>query len=104
MTSGRTSTTASNDDVALVLARGDVDLGRGDDVDLVLGDRLRRSTRGGRAGGRRPGRLGADAGLEELAGRLAGPEPGDADLPGDALEGGVDLLVELGLVDLDARP
>ena len=49
------------------------------------------------------GGVGAEAGLEQLAGRLAGPEPGDADLTGDALERGVDLLLELGLVDLDGE-
>ena len=50
-----------------------------------------------------PGRLRADAGLEQLAGRLAGPEPGDADLAGDALERGVDLVLELCVVDLDRQ-
>ena len=89
------------DDVALGLARGDVDLGRGDDVDLVLGHRLRVVLGQGVLEGLGPGRLGADAGLEDAPGRLARPEPGDAHLPGDALERGVHLLLELGLVDLD---
>ena len=47
--------------------------------------------------------LGAQPALEHLAGRLAGPEAGDADLAGDLAEGVVDRLVELVLVDLDGE-
>ena len=75
--------------------------GGGDDVDLVLVDRLGVVLGQGVLERLGTGRLGADAGLEQLAGRLAGTEAGDADLPGDALEGGIDLLLELRLVDLD---
>ena len=50
-----------------------------------------------------PGGGGADAGLEDPPGGLAGPEAGDARLAGDLAEGGVDGLVELGLVDLDRQ-
>ena len=46
----------------------------------------------------------ADAGIQELAGRLAGPEPGKADLLGYASEGGLDGNLELGLVDGDGQP
>ena len=48
--------------------------------------------------------LEADAGLEHLAGRLAGAEPGQAHLSGDALERGVDVLLELRFVDRDGQP
>ena len=47
--------------------------------------------------------LGAEPGLEHLAGRLAGPEARDADLLGDLLEGRVDGLLELACVDLDGQ-
>ena len=62
-------------------------------LDVVLGQ--------GVLQGLAPADAGAQPGLEDLAGRLAGTEPGDADLAGDLAEGGVDRLVELGLVDLD---
>ncbi len=85
------------------MAVGDVDLGRGDDVDVVLahgagvvlGKRLAQCLFAGDGD--------ADARLEHLARRLAGTEAGDADLAGDATEGVVDRLLELGLVDLDGN-
>ena len=49
------------------------------------------------------GRRDADAGLEDAPRRLAGAEAGQADLAGDLLERGVDVAVELGLVDLDGQ-
>src|SRR5690606_20865499 len=88
-------------DRALVLTRGDVEVGRRDDVDVVLDDRLAVEL-----GQRRLERLGAgvlaaELTLEELAGRLPGPEAGDAHLLGDLPPGGIDRRLELGLVDLD---
>ena len=101
MTSGRTSTTASNDDVALVLAGGDVELGLGDHVDVVLAQRLDVVL-----GQRVLERLGprvhrVDAGLEHLAGHLARPGTRDADLAGDSSRPASTLGLELVGLDGD---
>jgi hypothetical protein len=50
-----------------------------------------------------PGGLETDAGLEHLAGCLAGPEAGQAHLTSDATEGGVEILLELLLLDRDGQ-
>ena len=90
-------------DVARLLAAGDVDLGRGDHVDVVLDDG------GGVVLGERvlQGLLATDqwaeAGLEHLAGRLARPEAREADLLGDLLERGVHCALELPRLDLDGQ-
>ena len=103
-TSGRTCTTASKRDGAAVLARGDVDLGLGDGVELGVDHRLRVEV-----GQRFAQRLGAQCGgaaharLEHLARHLAGPEPGHAHLARQRAHDVGQGLVELGLVDLDAQ-
>ena len=85
------------------LARGDLDLRRRDDVDLLGDDRV-----GVEAGQPVLERLlapdlGAETRLEETAGRLAGTEPGDAHLVGELAERGVDRRFELGLGDRDVE-
>ena len=68
------------DDVALLLPGGDLDLGRVDRVDVVVVDRPH-VVLGERVLQRLlAADLGAEAALEHLSGGLAGPEPGDADL------------------------
>ena len=89
------------DDVALVLAGGDVDLGRGDDVDVVLGDGLRVVLGQRVLEGLGPGRLGAEPGLEELRGALPGRNPGMRTSRAMRLKAASTSLLELGLVDLD---
>src|SRR5690606_34651764 len=80
---------------------GDVDLGRSDHIDVVLDDRTRV------VGGKRlTQRLfatdaRAELRLEDAPGRLARPEARQTHLLRDALEGRVDLPLELCLVDLD---
>ena len=90
-------------DGAALVAAGDVDLRRGDDVDVVLDDGRgvvlrQRVLQRLLPSGQRP-----DAGLDDLAGRLAGPEALDAHLAGDLLERRIDGLLELLLVDLDGE-
>ena len=69
----------------------------------MLADRLGEVLRDGVAQRLLAGRGDADAGLEHAARRLAGAEPGQADLAGDLAERLVDVLVELGLVDVDRQ-
>ena len=90
-------------DVAVVLARGDVDLGRRDHVDrlrddglgVVLGQRVTQRLVAGD--------LGAELGLEEAPGRLAGAEPRHPHLVGDLAERGVDRTLEVGGRDGDVE-
>src|SRR5581483_7380688 len=95
-------------DRPLVLARGDLDLRRRDDVDVVLADRLR--VVGGQLFAQRllAADVLAELLLEDPPRRLAGPEPRQPDLAGDPAERGVEILFELRLVhldgDLDAVP
>ena len=63
-------------DRAVLLAAGDLDLGGGDQVDVVLADGLGEVLRDGVAQRLLAGRGEADAGLEHAARRLAGAEPG----------------------------
>ena len=86
-----------------LLAAGDLDLGRGDEVDVVLAHGPGEVLRDGVAQRLLAGGAEADAGLEHPAGRLAGAEPGQPDLAGDLAERLVDVAVELGLVDLDRQ-
>ena len=97
-------------DVAVVLAGGDLDLGRRDHVDVVLGDRVDVEL-GQRVAQRLLARdLGAEAGLEQPARRLARTEAGHAHLVRQLAERRVDRPlefvgrdrdVELDLVALD---
>src|SRR5437763_3291369 len=84
-------------------ARRDLDLGRGDGVDVLFLERLDVEV-----GERVPQRLfsrniRAEAGLEDAAWSFAGPEARDPRLAGDLAEGGVDRLVELALLELDGH-
>ena len=88
-------------DRTLVLAGGDLDVGRGDHVDVVLAHRLRVVRRERLAQRLFPTDVLAELRLEHAAGRLARPEARQAHLAGDAAEGGVEVLFELRLVDLD---
>ncbi len=91
-------------DRARVVARGDVDLGLVDRVDLGVGDRPcvelrqrladRLAAQGGGA---------AHPGLDDLSGHLAGTEPGDPDLAREPLQHVVERLVHLRFVDLDGQ-
>jgi hypothetical protein len=89
------------DDIAVLLAGGDVDLRRGDDIHIVLADRLGVVVGQRVAQGLLAGEAGAELGLQHLAGRLARAEAGDAHLTRDAAERIVDGGLELGLLDLD---
>ena len=90
-------------DVALFLAGGDVDLRRRDHVDVLGDDRLD-VVLGQRVAQRLVAcRLGADARLEQLAGRLAGPESRDLHLLGQLAERGVDGALEVGGGDRDVE-
>src|SRR5207302_2726727 len=82
-------------DVALLLPGGDLELGRGDRVEILGLDGLQVVVGHGVADGPFPGDPGAEMGLEEPAGRLPGPESGDPHLPGQLAEGGVDGRLEL---------
>src|SRR3546814_7250936 len=82
-------------DVAVFLAARDVDLRGRDDVDVVLDDRRGVVLGQGVLEGLLATHKGPEARFEDLAGRLARPEAGQADLLGDLLEGGGDGLVEL---------
>ena len=82
--SGRTSTTASKASGPALLARGDVDLGRGDRVDLGVGHGLGVEVGQRLAEGLGPqGHGPAHAGLEHLAGHLARTEARDPHLAGE---------------------
>ncbi len=82
-------------DVALFLAGGDVDLRRRDDVDVFGDDRLG-VVLGERVAQRLVARdLGAHAGLEQAAGRLAGTEARHLDFLRQLAERGVDGLLEV---------
>ena len=91
-------------DVAALLARRDLDLGDRDRIDLlgvdrldvVLGDRVLQ--------GLLAGDVGAEAGLEQLARRLAGTEARDADLFGELAERGVQRGLELVSRNTDVEP
>ena len=78
-------------------------LGRGDQIDVVLADRLAEVPRDRVAQGLLAGRADADAGLEHPPWRLAVAEAGHLDLAGDLLERQIDVTIELGLVDLDVQ-
>ena len=84
-----------------LLAPRDLDLGRGDGVDGLILDSLDVVVGQGVTERFLACHLGTEPGFEEAPRRLAGPEAGDAGLAADLAEGGVDGLVELGLVDLD---
>ena len=90
-------------DDPFLLAAGDLDLRCGDEIDVVLADRLAEVSRDRLA--QRLLACGADAdpGLEHPAGRLAVAESGQFHLAGDGLERLVDVTIELGLVDLDVH-
>ena len=88
-------------DRPFLLAGDHIDLRRGDDIDLMGLDGVGVVLRQGVVQGLGSARPGTEAGLQQTPGRLAGAEPGDADLTRDLLERGIDGLLELLLVDLD---
>ena len=86
-----------------LLAGGDVDLRGCDDIDIIVSHRLR-VVDGQRVTKRLdPARLLAEPCLEDATRSLAGAETGYPNLPGDLAEGGVNILLELLLVDLDRQ-
>ena len=90
-------------DIALFLARGDVDLGRRDHVDVLGLDRLD-VVLGQRVAERLVARrLGAHSRLEQPAGGLAGPESRELHLLGELAERGVDGALEIGRGDRDVQ-
>ena len=86
---------------ALVLARRDLELRRGDGVDFVFLDRLVVVGRQRLAQRLFPTDVFAQLGLEDAAGRLARPEARETDLLRDPPERGIDVLLELAFVDFD---
>ena len=90
-------------DVAVLLAGGDVDLGRRDHVDVLGLDRLDVVLGQRVAQGLVACRLGAESRLEQLAGRLAGPESRELHLVGELAERGVDRALEIGRGDRDVE-
>ncbi len=90
-------------DRAGLFAVGDLDLGGGDQIDVVLADRSRQILGHGVAQRLFAGRAEPDAGFEHLAGHLAGTESGEVDLLRQQLERLVDVLVELRLFDFDVH-
>ncbi len=87
----------------LLVASGDVDLGRRDHVDRVLAHRVDVELRQALAHGLFAGDAGSQLRLEQTSRCLPGPEPGNADLLGDPAKRGVEFLVELGFVDRDRQ-
>ena len=85
------------------LAGRDVDLGRGDGVDVVIPQAPGSSSRAGRRGGLRTAPSPCPTGPRGCAGVPCRAKARDADLPGDLAEGGVDGLLELLLIDLDRQ-
>jgi hypothetical protein len=90
-------------DETVLLPSGDLDLGGGDQIDLVLADRLGQVRRDRVAQRLLACRRDADAGFEHPSGHLAVPEAGKLHLAGDRAERLIDVLVELGLIDLDVQ-
>src|SRR5439155_17948638 len=82
-------------DVAAFLSGGDVDVGRGDRVEVLRLDGVGVVPGEGIPERLVAGDVGAEAGFEELAGRLAGAEARDLDLSGQLAERGVDRPLEL---------
>ena len=86
-----------------LLARGDLDLGRGDHVEVLAHHGVGVEARQPVLERLLPADLGTEAGLEQAARGLAGPEPGDAHLVGELAERGIDRRFELGLRDRDVE-
>ncbi len=85
------------------LSPGDLDLGGGDDVDVVLANGLGEIARNAVVQCLTPRRLEADTGFENATRGLALPESGKAHLACDLGESGIDVTVEVGFVDLDRQ-
>ena len=90
-------------DRTFLLAARDLDLRRGDDVDVVLADRLGEVLRDRVAQRLLARRADADARLEHPSRRLAVAEAGQPHLAGDGLERPVDVAIELVFLDLDVQ-
>ena len=88
-------------DRTILAARGDVDLGRRDHVDVVLADGLRVVLGECLAQRLLTRRGAADARFEDATGCLAWTKPGNAHFACDATKRRVHRFVELRLVDLD---
>ncbi len=87
----------------VVFARGHIDLGRGDRIDLGLTEGGGVVIGQGLTKGLLTNPAATHTGLEQLAGRLARPEAGNPDFTRDFAEGGVDRLIELEFLDLDRQ-
>jgi hypothetical protein len=90
-------------DVAVFLTRGDLDLGRRDDIDVVLVDRFHVVLRQRVLQGLLTRHLAAETRLEQAPGRLAGTKAGDANVPGELAKCIVDRALELGRGDHDVQ-
>ena len=86
-----------------LLPRGDVDLGRRDDIDVVFDHRLGVIDRKGLTQRFLSADVDTEPGFEHLARRLARSEPRQANLLGKAFERGVDFTLELSGIDLYAE-
>ncbi len=94
---------ASNCDLAVFLAAGDLDLWRGDEIDVVLAHRFGQVLRDRVLQRLLAGGLDADPGFQDPAGGLAGSEPGETHLFGDLAERSVDVVIELRFLDRDRQ-
>ena len=90
-------------DRAGLLALGDLDLRRGDQVDVVLANGTGEVLRDGVTQCLLTGGAEADAGFQHLARDLAGTEPRQADLLRDRLECPIDVVFELVFFDFDVQ-
>ena len=90
-------------DVALLLPGGDLDLGRGDRIDVVLDHGVGVVVRDAVLQCLLTRDLGPEARLEDAARRLAGAEPGDAHLASELAERGFDRGLEFGRGDRDVE-
>ena len=88
---------------AVLLAIGDLDLGRGDHVDVVLFDRLDVVLRQRVLQRLLPGDLAPETRFQQTPRCFARPESGDPHVAGELLERGVDRALELGRGDDDVK-
>ena len=90
-------------DQPFLLAAGDLDVGCRHQIDIVFANGLAEVLRDRIAQRLLPGRADADPGLQNAARCLAVAEARELHFAGDHTEGLFDILVELGLIDLDVQ-